>query len=74
MRIYKDFIQVDVGSFYPISRIKEIRYWNYSPMTTEIVFDDGRVVKNDSSLVKTIYELYGKGDYFFDVFNIAKEQ
>ena len=58
MNIYKDFIQVDIGSFYPISRIKEIRYWNCSPIITEIIFDDGKSIKNDNSLIRTIYELY----------------
>lgn len=58
MRIYKDFIQVDVGSFYPISRIREIRYWHYSPIITEIIFDDGKSIKNESSPIRTIYELY----------------
>ena len=40
MRIYKDFIQVGVGSFYPISRIREIRYWNHSPIITEMLFQE----------------------------------
>lgn len=73
MRIYKDFIQVDVGSFYPISRIREIKYWNYSPMITEIIFDDGKSIKNDSSLVRTIWELYNDKIKFLDL-NEAKEQ
>lgn len=62
MRIYKDFIQVDVGSFYPISRIREIKYWNHSPIITEIIFDDGKSIKNNSSLIRTIYELYNDDD------------
>ena len=44
--------------FYPISRIREIRYYNHSPIVTEIIFDDGKSIKNDSSLLRTIYELY----------------
>ena len=62
MRIYKDFIQVGVGSFYPISRIREIRYWNHSPIITEIIFDDEKSIKNDNSLIRTIYELYNDND------------
>lgn len=45
MNIYKDYIQVDIGVFYPISRIREIRYYNHSPIITEIIFDEGKSIK-----------------------------
>lgn len=57
MLIHKGFIKVDYDTFYPLSRIVEVRYWNLYPDCTEIVFDDGKIVKNRDTVLKTIDEI-----------------
>ena len=57
MLIYKGFIKVDYDTFYPLSRIVEVRYWNCSPDFTEIVFDNGKVVKNRDTVLRTMDEI-----------------
>ena len=57
MLIHKGFIKVHNGSFYPISRITEIRPRYCSPACTEIVFDDGKIVRNSETIIKTIDEI-----------------
>lgn len=57
MLIHKGFIKVNYDTFYPLSRIVEIRYWNCSPDFTEIVFDDGEIVRNRDTILRTIDEI-----------------
>lgn len=57
MLIHKGFIRIPGGNFYPISRIIEIRPRYCSPVCTEIVFDDGKVVRNSETIIKTIDEI-----------------
>lgn len=57
MLIHEGFIKMRNGSFYPISRITEIRPLYCSPVCTEIVFDDGKIVKNRDTVLRTIDEI-----------------
>lgn len=57
MLAYKGFIRMLGGQFYPISRIVEIRPRHCSPACTEIVFDDGKIVVNNETIIKTIDEI-----------------
>lgn len=57
MLIHKGFIKVAYDTFYPLSRIVEIRYWNCSSIFTEIIFDDGKIVRNRDTVLRTIDEI-----------------
>ncbi len=57
MLIHKGFIKVAYDTFYPLSRIVEIKHWNCSPIFTEIIFDDGKIVRNRDTVLRTIDEI-----------------
>lgn len=52
---YKGFIQVTRGrTFYPVSRIKELKPHNDNSFKTDIIFDDGKIVTFDKPIIQTI--------------------
>lgn len=57
MLINKGFIRVGYDTFYPLSRIVEVRYWNLYPDVTEIVFDDGKIVRSENPILSIIDEI-----------------
>lgn len=52
---YKGFIKVDEdGSFYPVSRIKELRPYRYDSLRTQIIFDDDKFIVYQGTMSKAI--------------------
>lgn len=60
MLIYKGFIKVSKnGTFYPISKIKCLVPVNHDPLKTQVIFDDGKDIIFEYSMLKTIDMLNG---------------